>query len=187
VHPRRLIAAIILGRVVGFARVARPAHRPPAFGLQDATWSEDDWYRLLHELTDSGFFSWEDIATLALGQANPPQVGTSIASSPAAAVSWRSRAACARQGFDAADKHRRVVRRSAGDSRPSQWVDGIRERGFSARALRCDVALVEVMAGLESMCEHSRGTGACGPRLTRSRQTMPRACPEVWVRGERGG
>jgi hypothetical protein len=45
----------------------------------------------------------------------------------------------------------------------------------------------QVMAGIESMCEHSRATGPCGRWLTSSRQTRPRACPEVWVRGARGG
>lgn len=51
-----------------------------AFGFQDRIWKNDEWRTLLEHLIEAGFFSWQDVATLALGQANPPQVGTSIAS-----------------------------------------------------------------------------------------------------------
>ncbi len=51
-----------------------------AFGFQDRAWTHDQWRGLLEHLIDAGFFTWQDVATLALGQANPPQVGTSIAS-----------------------------------------------------------------------------------------------------------
>lgn len=51
-----------------------------AFGFQDRSWTNDQWRGLLERLIDAGFFTWQDVATLALGQANPPQVGTSIAS-----------------------------------------------------------------------------------------------------------
>lgn len=51
-----------------------------AFGFQDRLWDDDQWRDLLEHLIEAGFFSWQDVATLALGQANPPQVGTSIAS-----------------------------------------------------------------------------------------------------------
>lgn len=51
-----------------------------AFGFQDRTWTNDRWRGLLENLINAGFFTWQDVATLALGQANPPQVGTSIAS-----------------------------------------------------------------------------------------------------------
>jgi hypothetical protein len=50
------------------------------FGLQDRTWTNGRWRELLEHLINRGFFTWQDVATLALGQANPPQVGTSIAS-----------------------------------------------------------------------------------------------------------
>lgn len=53
-----------------------------AFGFQDRLWNDDQWRELLEHLIEAGFFSWQDVATLALGQANPPQVGTSIASKP---------------------------------------------------------------------------------------------------------
>jgi hypothetical protein len=51
-----------------------------SFGLQDRFWTTDQWRDLLESLVDANFFSWKDVAILALGQANPPQVGTSIAS-----------------------------------------------------------------------------------------------------------
>ena len=53
---------------------------PDAFGLQDRFWEEGQWPTLLTGLVDSGFFTWKDVTVLALGQSNPPQVGTSIAS-----------------------------------------------------------------------------------------------------------
>lgn len=53
----------------------------PAFGLQDRTWTEDDWHGLVEGLVAREFVSWHEVASVVLGQLNPPQVGTAIASS----------------------------------------------------------------------------------------------------------
>jgi hypothetical protein len=53
---------------------------PDRYGLQDHLWDDERWHRLLETLITEGFFTWKDVAVLALGQSNPPQVGTSIAS-----------------------------------------------------------------------------------------------------------
>ncbi len=47
---------------------------------EDATWPEDRWFDLLAELVDLGIMSWREIASVALGELNPPQVGTALAS-----------------------------------------------------------------------------------------------------------
>ena len=46
----------------------------------DSEWSEDDWKALLFGLISEGLVSYKEITTCILGQLNPPQVGTSIAS-----------------------------------------------------------------------------------------------------------
>lgn len=46
----------------------------------DSEWSEDDWKALLLGLISEGLVSYKEITTCILGQLNPPQVGTSIAS-----------------------------------------------------------------------------------------------------------
>lgn len=45
----------------------------------DADWNEDQWAKLLAWLIDSGLVTTQEVAALALGALNPPQVGTSIA------------------------------------------------------------------------------------------------------------
>lgn len=45
----------------------------------DADWNEDQWAELLAWLIDSGLVTTQEVAALALGALNPPQVGTSIA------------------------------------------------------------------------------------------------------------
>lgn len=54
---------------------------PPEYGLYDSSWTDDQWQQLLLTLVDSGMASWKDVTTLVLGHINPPQVGTSLASS----------------------------------------------------------------------------------------------------------
>lgn len=63
--------------------VIAPAATPTAgdFGLHDASWSGDEWERLLRTLISEGFASWKDVTALVLGHLNPSQVGTSLASS----------------------------------------------------------------------------------------------------------
>lgn len=60
-----------------------PAAAPatPTFGLHDSTWTEEHWFDLLRTLVESRIVSWKDVTTLVLGQLNPSQVGTSLASS----------------------------------------------------------------------------------------------------------
>lgn len=50
------------------------------YGLHDERWSTDDWRGLLDELIALGLVTWKEIVVLALGQMNPPQVGTAVAS-----------------------------------------------------------------------------------------------------------
>jgi hypothetical protein len=49
----------------------------PAF--RNGTWSSDEWRQIVQSLVENGIISWKDVATVVLGQMNPPQVGTSIA------------------------------------------------------------------------------------------------------------
>ena len=48
----------------------------------DAAWSDDDWRSMLEFLIGTGLLTVKDVVALVLGHLNPPQVGTSIASSP---------------------------------------------------------------------------------------------------------
>src|SRR5947209_6778591 len=54
---------------------------PTEYGLDDRTWSEEQWQGLLETLIESGVASWKDVTALVLGHLNPSQVGTSLASS----------------------------------------------------------------------------------------------------------
>jgi hypothetical protein len=54
---------------------------PAALGLHDSSWQEAEWSRLLQVLVESGIVTWKDVTALVLGQLNPSQVGTSLASS----------------------------------------------------------------------------------------------------------
>jgi hypothetical protein len=51
------------------------------FGLHDRDWTEDEWHQLIQRLVETGLISWEEVTSLVLGQLNPSQVGTSLASS----------------------------------------------------------------------------------------------------------
>lgn len=44
------------------------------------TWSQEAWRSLVGTLVDHKILSWEEVATVVLGEINPPQVGTSLAS-----------------------------------------------------------------------------------------------------------
>jgi hypothetical protein len=60
-----------------------PEHKPtvrkePA---EDSKWSDDQWNKLIQELVDQGIVTPKEVAVAVLGHINPPQVGTSIASS----------------------------------------------------------------------------------------------------------
>src|SRR5690606_26587747 len=49
---------------------------------EDANWTEEQWLRLLTDLVDAGIVTWGEVASVTLGELNPPQVGTAIASKP---------------------------------------------------------------------------------------------------------
>jgi hypothetical protein len=53
---------------------------PDAHGLYDATWDETRWQEMAAQLVERGLVTWREITTTILGELNPPQVGTSIAS-----------------------------------------------------------------------------------------------------------
>lgn len=46
----------------------------------DHQWTDADWLEMLTGLIDAGIITWSEIANVALGELNPPQVGTAIAS-----------------------------------------------------------------------------------------------------------
>ncbi|WP_435737373.1 HNH endonuclease [Cellulosimicrobium sp. PMB13] len=51
-----------------------------AHGLYDSTWNEARWREMAEHLVRDGIVTWREITTTILGELNPPQVGTSIAS-----------------------------------------------------------------------------------------------------------
>lgn len=53
---------------------------PDAHGLYDRTWDEARWRKMTEQLIADGLVTWREVATTILGELNPPQVGTSIAS-----------------------------------------------------------------------------------------------------------
>ena len=50
------------------------------FPSSDRKWKEHDWEKLIKFLIQEKLFTYRELAALALGQLNPSQVGTSIAS-----------------------------------------------------------------------------------------------------------
>lgn len=61
------------------AQPTTPRNHRPAAWRPDKGWAEEQWYDLLSMLVQERFCSWKEIAALALGHLNPPQVGTSLA------------------------------------------------------------------------------------------------------------
>lgn len=53
---------------------------PDTYPDEDRQWTEADWQRLVGELVASEIVAWKDVASVVLGQLNPPQVGTQVAS-----------------------------------------------------------------------------------------------------------
>lgn len=54
-----------------------------AHGLYDASWDDARWQKMAEQLVADELVTWREITTTVLGELNPPQVGTSIASSDA--------------------------------------------------------------------------------------------------------
>lgn len=52
-----------------------------AHGLYDATWQDAEWKTMVERLVADEYVSWKEAAATLLGELNPPQVGTQIASS----------------------------------------------------------------------------------------------------------
>lgn len=63
---------------------------PSAHGLYDATWGEVEWRQMAEQIVADGVVTWREVTTTILGELNPPQVGTSIASSSATAFGFKS-------------------------------------------------------------------------------------------------
>jgi 5-methylcytosine-specific restriction endonuclease McrA len=43
-------------------------------------WTEDEWHELVERLVRDRLVKWQEVAAVTLGELNPPQVGTSLAS-----------------------------------------------------------------------------------------------------------
>lgn len=46
----------------------------------DKNWTQDGWRTLVESLVNKGLVSWKEVASVVLGELNPPQVGTQVAS-----------------------------------------------------------------------------------------------------------
>lgn len=51
-----------------------------SFPEDDSDWTDEQWEKLLNGLISEGLLNYKEITSCVLGQLNPPQVGTSIAS-----------------------------------------------------------------------------------------------------------
>lgn len=63
---------------------------PDAHGLYDATWQDAEWMAMVERLVADGFVTWKEAAATLLGELNPPQVGTQIASSDAGTFGFKA-------------------------------------------------------------------------------------------------
>lgn len=50
--------------------------------MEDETWKDAEWSALVSQLINDGIVSWKEVASVVLGELNPPQVGTSLATNP---------------------------------------------------------------------------------------------------------
>jgi 5-methylcytosine-specific restriction endonuclease McrA len=78
--PDLLNAGVSWGQVHRIVKHLVGANLPVRFRTPDATWNESRWQELVGSLVANGILSWEDVAVCVLGELNPPQVGTSLAS-----------------------------------------------------------------------------------------------------------
>lgn len=58
----------------------KPVLPVPETWAPDRNWTEEQWYTLLSDLLMRGAVTWKDVTALVLGELNPPQVGTQVAS-----------------------------------------------------------------------------------------------------------
>jgi hypothetical protein len=66
-------------KIIGFMvdNGLRPLFRGPG-----PAWTEEKWHELVEAIVDDGIVTWMEVAVAVLGELNPPQVGTSLASNP---------------------------------------------------------------------------------------------------------
>lgn len=56
-------------------------HAPAGVNVHEGrSWSQEQWRDFVVKLIDDQLVSWEEVAAVVLGELNPPQVGTSLAS-----------------------------------------------------------------------------------------------------------
>ena len=60
-----------------------PSPEDSGHGLHDSGWTDDEWRLLMENLVESGVITWREATACILGELNPPQVGTSVASADA--------------------------------------------------------------------------------------------------------
>jgi 5-methylcytosine-specific restriction endonuclease McrA len=56
--------------------------RTPVFRGPGPIWDEEKWQELVAEIVRDGIVTWQEVAVAVLGELNPPQVGTRVASNP---------------------------------------------------------------------------------------------------------
>ncbi len=57
------------------------------------TWTEDQWRELIDKLVADGLVKYSEVAAITLGELNPPQVGTSLASNKNVKAQYEPRTA----------------------------------------------------------------------------------------------
>jgi len=61
-------------------------------GINDGQgWSDERWFDFIKHLVDEKLCSWKEVASVVLGELNPPQVGTSLASNKNIQVRYKKR------------------------------------------------------------------------------------------------
>jgi hypothetical protein len=78
--PDLLDAGVSWGQVHKIIKYLTAGYGEMTFLKPDDTWTNERWQEFVASLTDAGILTWEDVAVCVLGELNPPQVGTSLAS-----------------------------------------------------------------------------------------------------------
>jgi 5-methylcytosine-specific restriction endonuclease McrA len=78
--PDLLDAGVSYGQVHKIISHLVANELPVRFRVPDDSWDEKRWQEFLGSLVAEGILSWEEVAVAVLGELNPPQVGTSLAS-----------------------------------------------------------------------------------------------------------
>lgn len=80
--PDLLDAGVSWGQVHRIISYLVENEMPFTFQGPDETWDEARWQGFVGSLVEDGILTWEEVAIAVLGELNPPQVGTSLASNP---------------------------------------------------------------------------------------------------------